>query len=1540
MQSLYSTDIFNFEKVLEPDYLTVEDCANYSKFLDTLDFRDMPGEREQDQHEVKPEILNLQQYHQGTAVKWCFPFRIIDRKQPPLDLNKVSETVSWDSNKKEMFKNSNDINPENFEPELLYSSILLVGDNFMQLANSNVVNQIHGGIVDCELFDFFDDPIPQYNYQNLLLIIQRDGTLFSVMPQIYANPLKQTDLMVVNTKTKYTKSSHHTNTTSNSHTTSVCNSNSIYDDIANIPSNNNSSISYNDIITNGSSSNIRFSNSSDVDNSSNEISNDAMNNNFTVDDDISEDANLNNNDTDDNNIGYGNDSSNDIYNIQDRIVLNFNDNNPSTRRQLLNSYNNGEDLQESDDDMSSNHDTNADIYGSNNNNDNGDYYRRSYIYNNNYHHYDNFDTEENEESDAYNNPSNNHKGIGLLNSPEQTTEPEPKIILNDMEHHPNITHFMKLYPSKNWKIIKNPKNNKHFILADFKSGVLNFFKFTNILYKFEFIETITFYNSQIKSCYFLPTTDNKLFISTNIANRMVHYFVEWEENSSKHVYKLKHLATYNIRNSIPIGPDNILLCLDTKSLLITTKQIICGDTNYIEYENNIIQGIRSWFDDPIITKKLIDIINKKKMISEPLNNSTQCTVILTNTGILYAIFISGTNKKIYNFSLGRFKQIRSVYSDKQQNDTKIDSHMIIALIFNRTVRIELDLHNIEYVPLLSRQFANRKPTDCRTTISSNSDENNNTITHITPKNEVILSGSSSITQLSGSSVIPIRETKTIGRFKKTFRNYNCIQVVNTIDKNGENISYLNASRNMELSTYFKFNNVYQIFEAQSVIENESDYLFKKKYDTHTLKVTKHDVVCCNDNSKTVLFFSDYDIDGVCSLHDRMILWNLSHKKVWFFYNINFVDKIRWKTNSEFYDIIKDEPEFSFFLYYDSFTANLTNIVLFTPKYLVVQYWEKDPTQSWTDKVIINQRIVYTGKFGYFTVLHNGLFCVTEYKEMSSCILYGTNLRTGKAFIIDNGLLNYDKFNIDLRIKPLHTNYGIAIICADNLYVITCNEKISLPSKSMQDNFSYDYWEHHVISLEEIKLPAIDSYKKSYLLDVVIYEMDKKKIMCLLYDTGLQCVETLYLTWNKYNYLLQNTRSKNKVFTNLEMLNRILVTNCDTKEWYLLNIRNGKIKILNNEVLNVTNAKIQNILQCPNSGDNDNISKAKHCSLLIIFDTIIKHIKVNVIKNDIEVIEMCQHSFNGLLHNEYSIYSDTITLLEREIDKEIFHKIRVNTMDGSIEFLHNFSLKMKSPTKHFITGLNYIVLSGESEKRPLFVIIYHIYNVSGALTESFLFNNALIENFKYPSIRKLLKIANDILLVIYEDNEDHDIKSSLEIIKLTDNIMYRSKKEKQKMFYTDVLKSYDDPDVVCFWSYMVNSWYMYITRFRSDYSAKRSYLYTDHIQLPLFGYGPHFKGSCIALDKKVLDVKYKNNRLFVLCHDQTVLQFGPNEDLYDYKRGVLTNEQTNGDESHFTENFGYVNPDSDLNIDDTVIPYSGREFSSIDPWGRLILRRES
>ncbi|KAK5963369.1 Mms1p PWA37_004494 [Arxiozyma heterogenica] len=1526
MQSLYSTDSFNFEKVLEPDYLTIEDCVNYSKFWNTLNFKDMPGEREQGKHEIKAEVLNLQHYHKGTVVKWCFPFRVIDKKRSFLDLSKVSDTISWTNTKIEMFNKTHDPNPENFEPELLYSSSLLVGDNFMQLANSNIVNRIHGGIVDCELFDFFDDPTPQYHYQNLLLVIQRDGTLFSVMPQLYAYPLKETDLKKVNIKTKHAKKAHNTGSSDTSHTIST-NSNSrnnahdyITDqiDITNLLNNNN--VNYNDILTHDVTGNVSFNDTEYATNNNNKITNDTTNNIATANNDNFEDANLN-----DNNIIQESDNTNDIYVIRDRVIHNFN-NNSSSFSWHLNCYDNREDLQDS---------------GDNINSDNVCYQGDNY-----YSHYDNdnnsADEDENNESEDnadYKHPLNSDNYTDLLNSQKCTKKAESKAMLRNIRQHPDIKYFTNMYPSNNWKIIKNPKNNKHFILADLKLGVLNFFNFKDVFYQFELIETISFHNNQIRSCYFLPTSGNKLFISTVVASRMVHYFVEWERNSPKQVYKLKHLATYNVRNSIPIGLDNILLCSDNKSLLITTKQIICGDTNYVEYDNNIIQGIRSWFDDPIITKKLINIINKKNVLPTPLNNDDQCTIVLTGTSVLYAIFVSGIDKKLYNFSLGRFKQLRSIYSDKQQNDAKNDSHMIIALIFNRTVRLELDLHNIELVPVSSKRFTNRKLTEDRTTISSNSDENNNTITHVTSKNEVILSGSSSITQLSGSSVIPIRESKTIGRFKKSFRNYNCIKIVNKIDKNKEKNLYLNATRNKEVSNYFKFNNVEQIFEAQSDIEHEADCLFTKNYDTHILKVTKHEVICIQDKSRTTLFSSDFPIDGMCSLYDKMILWNLSHKKIWFFYNTDSINQIKWKANEEFHDIIKHETEFSFFLYYNRFTPKLINIVVFTPKYLIVQYWQNDPIQNWIDKVNNNQRIIYTGKFNSFTVLQNGLFCVKTYKEMFSCLLYGNDLRSGKATMIDHELLNCNEFDIDLIIKPLHANYGIAIICPDNLYLITCNERISFTDKPIQDTYSYDYWNHHIISLEEVKLPTIDSYKKSYLLDVEIYESGKKKIMCLLYDTGLQCIETLYLTWNKYTYLLQNTRSKNKLFTNLENLNRILVTNCDTNEWYLLNIRTGKIKILNNEVLNVSDGKIRNVLQYPISDDSNNINKTKYCSLLVMFDTMIKHIKLNVIKNDTKVIEMCKHSFNGFLHREYSIYANTVTLLEREIDKEIFHKIRVNANDGSIEFLHQFSLKMKSPTKHFITGLNYIVLSGESENRPLFVIIYHIYNVSGALTEKFLLDNTLIENLKYPSIYKLLKIANDMLLVIYEDDEDNDVRSKLDIIKLTDNIMHRSKKEQRKLFYSDVLKSYDDPDVVCFWSYMVNSWYLYITSFCGEDSAKRSYLYTDHIQLPLFGYGPHFKRTSISLDKKVLDAKYVNNRLFVLCHDQTVLQFGPNEDLFDSKRGVLTIEQNNKDESPFTKNYGYVSPDSDLDVNNIEILYSNMDFSSIDPWGRLILRHE-
>ena len=1485
MEDLYEQSISNFEKVLEPDSLTIEDCVNYSEYWDTLNFKDMPGKREQGQHEVKTDILNLQQYYKGTVVKWCFPFRVVNKKRVESDFKEPQETGPLYERNMENCANNDHTNLKNLGPGLLYNSCLLVGDDFIYLTDSNVVNRIHGGIVDCELFDFYDESDPQYNYPNLLLIIQRDGTLFSLFPQIYAYPLKQTNIKIPNRLKKTIKNTYNiTTTTSESDEICPCPTNemNVGDTFHSIQNNNTylSSLSESHIYNENSVSNSTIG-----------------------------DRNHQNS-----NMGIGGNASNDDNDFAYNFMNNYYDSNPFIHN-MLHRHNNREIMQ------------NSSIYPTINNND---IYRSD-----NYNENDGFNGIA--DRNVNDNATNHNNFTHFSNLPKKSIKGhKPKPILTDTEPYPKIKHFMKLNPSNDWKIIKNPKNSKHFILADFKSGNIIFFKFTGIFCKFKFIEKVSFDNCKIQSCYFLPDKNNKLFISTIVANRMVHYFIEWGNDSLMKVYKLKHLATYSVKNSIPIGPDNILLCLDKKILLISTKQIICGDTNFIEYKNNIMWGIRSWFDDPILTKKLIYVINKKKILPVPLNTDDQCTIVLTYTCVLYAIFLSGTDRRLYHFSLGRFKQLRFAYSDKKQSDAKIDSHMIIALIFNRTVRLELDLNSVEFVPPLSTKLPNRKPTECRTNISSNSDENNNTITHVTPKNEVILSGSSSISQLSGSSIIPIRETKTVGRFKKSFRNYNHIQIVNSIDSRGEKIPYLHATRNKEVNSYFAFNNVEQTFEIQNNIEHECDHLFQKKYDTHTLKVTKHEVICIGDNSETILFSSDFNIDGVCSLHNGMVLWNLHHKKVWFFHNIAHVDQITWEENKEFHDFIKDEPEFSFFLYCNTYTHKEMDMVLFTPKCLVVQPWEKDEVHHLRDKVINDLRIIYKGNFNYFTVLHNGLFCIKEYREMAPCILYGSDLKTGKAFTIDHGLLNRDEFDIDLTIKPLYDNCSIALICTDNLYLITCNEKMPFVDNFISDGYSNNYWEHHIISLEEIKLPIIDSYKNSYLLDVDIYEKDGEKIICLLYDTGLQCIEALYLTWNRNSYLLQNTRSKNKLFTHLENLNRILVTNCDTKGWYLLNIQNGKIKTLNDEVLKVTDAKIQNIVRFPNNCDNENINRAKHCSLLVMFDTMIKCVNLNTIQNDIEVVEMCQHSFDGILHNEYSIYADTVTLLERQTDKEIFHKIRLNMSDKCIEFLHNFSLKIKSSTKHFLTGINFIVLSGESENKPLLVVLYHIYNTYGALTEDFLLKNALIGNLRYPPIQKLLRIANDVMLVIYDDNDNKDIKSSLNIIKLTDDIKWRSHKRREKLFYEDRVKKYDDPDVVCFWSYMVNSWYHYFENIQGEYNTKRSYLYTDYIHLPLFGYGIDVRNTCISLDKKVLDAKYVNNRLFVLCHDQTVLQFGPNEDLFDYKRGVLTIEQNNEADSLFTKNGGYVIPDDESYLDDRNVPYSGKYFQSIDPWGRLIL----
>lgn len=1280
----------------------------------SLDFKDnfkvLPWD-----HELvtsyEPGSMMVQNYYKGTAVKWCLPFKTnINKGNLKVDKSDPSgnATITYLGHDTLVGNGDKDVNMTESEDSIddrLGYSTLLVGDNFFYLTDSNIISRVNGGISDCIVFNYSQEPssVPT----DILLAIQRDGTLLSIIPQRYGYPITQ----------------HQDNGLINSRYT-----NSHY---------------------------------------------------FTY------------------------------------------------------------------------------VEGSLNNS----------------------------------------------HSEELFTRVDSPLILQ----------HLKLKPNKNWRLLKNLKNNGDFIVTDFDSGILKFFKFTS-QFHFKFIETIRFDCTKIVSCYFLPDKHNKLFISLIIANRMTHFYIEWDDNTAKKIYKVNHPNCESMKCSIPVGSNNILLCSNKKIVLLSTRQIVSGDTNYTYHENNILRGIKSWFDDNNLTAKLINVINSKQLLSKPLDANDKCNIVLTTTSVLYAIFVTEENKELYLFSLGRFKELRDVFSDIKQDDAKESSHIFVASILNRTVRLELDLNNIKHVSFSSKQLPKRKPVENKTTISSNSDANNYKIAHVTDKNKVWLAGNSSITQLSDSSIIPLRKSKKVGKFHHSFRNYESISVLETMDHcNGTYQEHLQGVyRDGSLDGYL-FNYELQDFKKEEDKSSNEPILFWKEYSTHGFKITQTQVICISNNSQNVIFSFDSEIDGVCSLVDKILVWNESGKKVWFITNIEDINTVYCTESDYFADILEEDGHFSFNICQSSDTtkSDSPTIILTTSKKYFVSDWHT--VRSSGDRLPSSNGTLKP--WNNFAMLPNGFFCYTDFKNPSK-LFYGRNVGTN-LFIRSPYALEENNRRTDFIMKPLNNKKSIAIIYWDKLYLV--NFEDTEESVSTKNNSGYK----NVISCEEIKLPLLDSHKHSYLIDVESINHNGKQLLCLLYDHGMQCIELTYTTWNRTDYLLHNTKSKNKIFTHLKSINRMLVTNCDSNDWHLMNLNNGKIKLLDDQYLKEPMEKIQNIIEIP-----CNDSELEKCSTLVImFNTMIMCIMLSVQNSDVLVTFTNKYEFDGNLHKEYGLCGNSFTLLEMQSDYEVFHRFNIDERDGSIHFNNKFSIKSKSPTTHFVAGRDFMFLSGKFKTSQHIVLVTNPDSLSGQLTHQDLLKSVASHGYSFPPVRQIYHLTSHIVAVVFDRGQHLNQTSQIVIMTISTNFTHNYYSEQNE------IDSYDDNRVVCFWQFLNKHMRTFLDHQHTSFIERNLPYVNDPYEI--FGKSI-IEPRKINLDKTVLDLTYTNGILSVLLHDQSVVQFGTDTDYFDARRGALETDIDDETRVKLEENHGYVVPGNDMYLEPMNPPEIDPNISFIDPWGRRVL----
>lgn len=1123
----------------------------------------------------------------------------------------------------------------------------------------------------------------------------------------------------------------------------------------------------------------------------------------------------------------------------------------------------------------------------------------------------------------------------------------------------------------NWRIIKNPSNNKDFIVADFANGVMKFFTFTDRS-KFEHQETIKFDNSKILSCYFLPSFENEVFISLSKANRIQYYLIEWvSQNPQKQVYKINHLSNDVVKDSFPIGANNILLNFNKKCLVISTKQIISGDTNYIEFPNRVIRGVKSWYFDDILSKKLVKIINSRNLSSEEINESNESTIVLTSSGVIYILFLIDSSKRLQIFSLGRFKGLRSIHPDTSTNNTEI-SHAFIALIFNRTVRLKLDLTKVQHITPTSHRLPNRIPVENKVTISSNSDQNNHTLIPVGGRHGIWIAGTSSISQLTKSSIVPIRKTKCVGKLFKRFANYSTIHMVKLLDEDTLEVYQVLCGTNewdKSVTRYFfdikkaTFGDHPGLMEKYKSFQFES-VIYPMKCEQIAIQSTS--IIYKKIGNEATEFHSPHKIDGYYLYEQHLITWN--HREKFLFYwhfNENGSGKPTPIPINCFSKYIN--PYFSYsFAMYDPSDENDKGIkvVLVLREKIIIKNLEDCLIDNDVEKE--TEPIVYSIESKNFSILPNGIFCFYILtNSLLTSIVYGKNLHTNNPKFFDFEPLQFDRTKQNYKIKAFNQENKIVVFSDDSLYLI--------------------YQSGTNVHTEEVKLPQNIGHRPHFLMDVTLFEEDEKELIGLLFDDGLQFIERTYLTWNKTDYLLQNTRTKQKKFLYLDNLKRLLVLNNDNNDWYLLNLGTGKVKTLDSNCLKIPGEKIQHIFEIPKA-NHDNVDDDKNCHrILVVFSSIVKYIKLEVILQNIKVTECDLLKLNDIIFPEVSSHKDSVTVMTRDGKIDTFHTLKIKS--EKIEITKEFSIVAMSTTKYFIMGDDSIIMYGESltvRDTPTYflVAITQLHKIQGGLMTQKHLDNHVYRHKDIPHpVKRMIQIKERVIALVYDLSFSYTTTSSIEIVNTITGF--------NKKVFTEE-NNYDIPPEELDFYYYLNIYYPEDDNYDMrdvkpfDFSHIKEIKFQEAIKLSEFldfpvirlnevdytraniekkaeeirfrelvsdnqlgsnydkfvqlfkklGY-TSLKFPKIDLDKRIIDICYMNNSLYVLCHDQTVLQFGPTEDFFDRRRGMNNNMISPQSLQQIRNNYGYVIPSRNLAKKEET-----SEYMSIDRYGKCLMDKDS
>lgn len=777
-----------------------------------------------------------------------------------------------------------------------------------------------------------------------------------------------------------------------------------------------------------------------------------------------------------------------------------------------------------------------------------------------------------------------------------------------------------------WKIITR-FSSRTFALANFYTATIHFYTVTDSA-DLKRLNTLQFEDAEILTCNWFRGKEQVLFLALLRNDRILYHSLNWD-----HIKKLNNYENVNLsqltnlhgeipNGSIPIGDDTMLLYSHSKFQLVKSIQIKCGEPVPM-FRFPILRGISSWFDADYLMKSSFIIQRFPELV-----NAQRCTIICNSIGTIFCVF-ADVNEEIHYFCLGRFKGLKIISVPSVEHMIWDDKFTIIGLTFNRTIKITINLRKMIKITSDTKQSTiNELKSIIATETLASTGNNYNKIITTGFDNEIWLTSPSSVAQISVQPKIPFLRLENESGFLSNIDIMKNLQIVDGYIRDHKIIWGLNE---LDKAKLYQLSPDYELSPITEFQNTDSLLYLKILSNNHILHITENSIQIIKADDEIKVEKSVYcpaPLSGYASDEERTIVWSFSDYSMW-----------------EIKDLEIREL---------NYLKSLQTVVKPNEKITITLMKGEIKSGHSTHLEIENSTMKHT-----FAMDTDNLISVTPSvairtsKKMKCFSTIGTFY---DKFDSDDQLTIHIQFSLTQKVRKFKITlriskgqfYEIKEFGKDDIVVFTLDKIYLL--KLIRDK--------EKIRSFELVIP-IEQQNKS-ILDLFFDDTVEK--LYILYEDGLTVTKPKYVTWNKYDHLLPNTRNLDKKFLYLKKINRLLIVNNNLHEWYLMKLKNGKIIKLESDILQ--NGTIEDMVE---------LNSSSHCSviedgvetiqLVLLMKDQVKYVKLAITEKDIIVNEMDTVLFENELYSQITpIDENSFALLEIGLDNvnDRFMKYRIDS----------------------------------------------------------------------------------------------------------------------------------------------------------------------------------------------------------------------------------------------------------------------------------------